>query len=375
MLWFIFVLMTAAAIFAVLWPLSRRDNILRSGSDLAVYRDQLAEIDHDLEAGLIAAPEAEAARLEVSRRLLAAAEHPDDMPASQAAVPATGALRRRRAVALVALVLIPLGSAALYLAFGSPHMPGMPVAARDSVMPETRSLAGMVEEVEAHLAKNPDDSRGWEVLAPIYMRISRFEDAIRARRNLLRLQGSDAVREGDLGEALVGAAGGMVTADAKAAFERALSFDAADVRARYFIGLAAEQDGRRDEAARIWRKMVAEAPAEAPYLPLLQAALARVDPAARPQNGPSAEDMDAAAQMSFEERREMIRGMVERLSERLKADESDLEGWVRLMRAYVVLGERDKALAALTNARRIAGKDAEKHKVLEDVAAALGLKS
>ena len=73
MLWFVMALMTAAAIFAVLWPLSR-SAATRSGSDVEVYRDQLEEIARDRAGGLIGAAEAEAARIEVSRRLIAAGD-------------------------------------------------------------------------------------------------------------------------------------------------------------------------------------------------------------------------------------------------------------------------------------------------------------
>jgi cytochrome c-type biogenesis protein CcmH len=374
-LWFVLALMTLAAVFAVLWPLSRRDRqdsdgAGRSGSDLAVYRDQLAEIDRDVAAGLIGTAEAEAARIEVSRRLIAAADRQD----GEAAAPQRGAVFRRRAVALLALVLLPLGALALYLSLGSPRLPGLPLAARVQEAPATRSLESMVAQVEAHLERNPDDGRGWEVLAPVYMRAGRFEEAVRARRNALRLLGATAPREADLGEAMVAAADGMVTAEAKTAFERALSLDKADVKARYYTGLAAEQDGRPQEAVRLWRELLASAPADAPYRPLIQSSLARLAPTAGgTEAGPSAEDMAAAGQLTPEQRGEMIRGMVARLSERLKADGADLEGWQRLLRAYVVLGDPEKARAALADARKALGADAEKRKKLDEFARGLGL--
>jgi cytochrome c-type biogenesis protein CcmH len=372
-LWLILALMTAAAIFAVLWPLSRHHGKGRSGSDVAVYRDQLEEIERDLAAGLIGAQEAEAARVEVSRRLLAAADRADSGGAvSQAAA----SLWRRRAVSLAALVLLPIGATALYLSFGSPHLPGLPLAARNTQTPDTRSIESMVAQVETHLERNPEDGRGWEVLAPVYMRAGRFNDAVRARANVVRLLGSTADREADLGEAMVAAANGMVTADAKAAFERALRLDTADVKALYYVGLAAEQDGKPQEAARIWRDLLAKAPANAPYRPLIQSSLTRVDPSAPPPAapaGPSADDVAAAQQLTPEQRSEMIRGMVDRLAERLKADGSDIDGWLRLIRAYIVLGDADKARTALADARKAVGEDAGKRKALDDFAKGLGI--
>ena len=130
------------------------------------------------------------------------------------------------AAALVALVALPIGAGRLYLALGSPQLPGQPLASRDAAPMENRSLDALVAQVEAHLAKNPEDGRGWEVVAPVYMRLGRFEDAVKARRNALRINGASAEREADLGEALMAAANGVVTDEAKAAFERALALDA-----------------------------------------------------------------------------------------------------------------------------------------------------
>src|SRR5205807_6701220 len=239
-LWFLFALMTAAAIFAVLWPLGRGTRgQQRTGSDLAVYRDQLDEIARDRATGLIGEAEAEAARVEVSRRLIAAA----DALALGAPVSVSGGKLRRRAAALMALLALPALAAALYLKLGSPELPGQPLAARATTPLQDRTLDTLVAQVEEHLTKNPDDGRGWEVVAPVYMRLGRFEDAVKARRNALRLNGGSAVREADLGESLTAQANGVVTDDAKAAFERALEHDAKSLKARFFLAVAAHQDG------------------------------------------------------------------------------------------------------------------------------------
>src|SRR5262249_61418978 len=140
-----------------------------------------------------------------------------------------------------------------------------------------RSLATLMGQVETHLARNPGDGRGWEVLAPVYMRLGRFDEAVTARRNALRLLGSTTAREADVGEALTAQANGIVTADAKVAFERALALDGDNVRARFFVGLAAEQDGRRSDAAGIWRDIIAKSPPGAPWIEFVQRSLARLD--------------------------------------------------------------------------------------------------
>jgi cytochrome c-type biogenesis protein CcmH len=365
-LWFFLAMMTAAAILAVLWPLSRR-GLLRAGSDVEVYRDQLEEIERDRAGGLIGEPEAEAARIEISRRLLAAA---DAAPAAAGG----GSPHRRRATALAALVLLPLGAVGLYALLGSPNLPGQPQAARHAAAPEQRSFAELVGRVEAHLESNPQDGRGWEVIAPVYLRLGRYDDAVKARRNALRLLGPTDTREADLGEALTGAANGVVTAEAKSAFERALHLNPDDFRARYFIGLAAEQDGRPREASELWRNLLASAPPGASWIDFVRESLARVDPgAAPPPRGPSAEDVAAAGELSPEQRSAMVRGMVERLAERLKNDGSDVEGWLRLVRAYMVLGERDRALAAASDARRALAAEPEKLRRVNELITGLGL--
>lgn len=384
MLWLVMALMTAAAIFAVLWPLSRRAP-LRTGSDVAVYRDQLEEIERDRSAGLIGEREAEAARVEVSRRLLAAADVAVSAPQESSG-------RRRRVVALAALLLLPVGTGALYLTLGSPDLPAQSQAARRELPPEQRSIADLVARVEAHLESNPGDGRGWEVVGPVYMRLGRYDDAVKARRNALRLLESTAVREADLGEALTGAANGIVTAEARAAFERALRLDPGDFRARYFSGLAAEQDGRPKDAAGIWRRLLEGAPADAGWIGFVREALLRVDPAATlppsrpgaaspdaadpsagPSAGPSAADVAAASQMSPEQRDTMVRGMVARLAERLKQDGSDVEGWLRLLRAYMVLGDKEQARASAGEARRALEGNADGLRRLDDAIKGLGL--
>ena len=246
-LWLVFALMTAAAIFAVLWPLARRKP-LRPGSDVAVYRDQLDEIQRDRSTGLIGDAEAEAARVEVSRRLIAAA----DAAESEKPAPETSSLLRRRVTAIAGLVLLPVGAVALYLTLGSPDLPGEPLAARVQTPSEAGNIQNMVAKVEDHVAHNPKDGRAWEVLAPVYMRVGRFDDAVRAWSNVIALNGSNAEREANFGEAMVGAANGVVTGDAKAAFDRALALDKQNVMARFYMGMAADQDGRRADAEKIW---------------------------------------------------------------------------------------------------------------------------
>lgn len=366
-LWFVFALMTVAAIFAVLLPLGRSGRVQNQGSEVAVYKDQLAEIDRDLATGLIAAPEAEAARVEISRRLLAAA-------GNETAPEPKSSLRWRRAAAVVALVGLPLIAIAVYMPLGSPLLRDFPLAQRERGTGSgmAQSLENLVVQVEQHLEKNPTDGRGWNVLAPVLERLGRYDDAVRAYRNSLTYNGESAERRSDLGEAIAAAANGVVTADAKGEFERAHALDADDPKANYFLGLAAEQDGRKDDAANIWRGLLAKAPADAPWRPLVQSSLARVGGGAT-LPALSDETVAASKDMNEGDRNAMVRGMVERLATRLKQNGDDVEGWLRLVRAYLVMGDRDKAVGASTDARQAVANDAGRLRQLNEGLKTLGL--
>jgi cytochrome c-type biogenesis protein CcmH len=369
MLWIIFAFMTAAAVLAVLWPLGRRTDGARGGSDRLVYQDQLQEIDRDLAAGLIGEPEAEAARVEVSRRLLAAADH--EAPA--AAGSASQSAWYRRAAAIAAIVIVPAVALAFYVALGSPNVPGQSAFARADTKQGNQSVAALVSQVEAHLARNPNDGAGWEVIAPVYLRLGRYDDAVEARRKSIALNGDTATRDSDLGEALVGAANGVVTDEAKLAFQHATASDPHEVKARYFLGLADEQDGNREAAAAKWHAMLDDGPRDAPWANFVRAALARVTGEPVAAIGPGPGDTAAAANMNDTQRAEMVRGMVQRLADRLHGDGSDVEGWLRLVRAYVVLGDRDKAKDAAADARHALANDPDQVKRIDDLVKGLGL--
>src|SRR5262249_9985295 len=303
-------------------------------------------------------------------RLLAAAE-----ARPGAGNTATGSRKseRRRTAAIAALAILTLGPLAFYIALGSPNIPGEPAFARVTTPKGHESIASLVSQVEAHLAASPNDGAGWEVLAPVYTRLGRFDDAVQARKKALQLNGATATREADLGEAERGAAGGMGTAEAKAAFERALASNSKDAKARYFLGLAAEQDGRNDKAAAIWRSMLAEAPAGAPWAGFVRQALARVSGTPVATVEPSSTDISAAADMSADARRDMIRGMVARLADRLHANGPHVQGCLRLVPPSVVLGDRTKAKEAAAEAKRALGERPDDVRRIDDLVKGFGL--
>ena len=186
-LWLILTLMTVVATAAVIWPLLRHGVATRSGSDVMVYRDQLDEVGRDLASGLIGKTEAEAARVEISRRLIAAADAAQKAPTPAAAPTAW----RRWAVAAITLMLVPLGATGLYLRLGSPGLASEPLAARMEA-PATnkeQSVEKMIAQVEQHLQSDPKDGRGWEVIAPVYMQVGRYTDSVNAWRNAIKILG------------------------------------------------------------------------------------------------------------------------------------------------------------------------------------------
>lgn len=259
--WLMFALMTGAAVFAVLWPLAFARVSAPAGSeaDLAVYRDQLAEIERDRARNLIGEAEAEAARVEVSRRILAVT------PVQTASEEKAAGVRRHRVVAVLALVLVPLASIGIYGGIGSPDFPDAPLAERASKAPAQTDVMMLVRHVEEHLQKNPEDGRGWEILAPVYLMNGRFEEAVKANRNARRLLGSTPQREARLGEALVAEAGGKITPEAREAFVRAIAGDSKHSKARFFLGFAAYQDGDRENALKHWGVLASEPAANDPW--------------------------------------------------------------------------------------------------------------
>jgi cytochrome c-type biogenesis protein CcmH len=367
-LWLILTLMTAAALGAVILPLARGRGLQAAGSDLAVYRDQLEEIERDRADGRIGHDEFEAARVEVSRRLLTAAN-----TGGRTAVETGSGSGRRIAALVTAAIAIPLLAGPLYVLLGSPDLAGQPVAGRDAGAGQATSIAALIARIESHLEEDPKDGRGWEVVAPVYMKLERYDDAVKARRNAIDLLGATADREVDLGEALTAAANGVVTADAKAAFDRAVAIEGTHFKAMFYLGLAAQQDGNAGEATRIWRDLIAKAPQDAPWLSVVRQSLARVEAPGAAPPGPQPDDIAAASEMTPDARNQMIRGMVERLATRLHEDGSDVEGWLRLLRAYMVMGERDKAKAAAGEARGALARQPEKLRLLDEGIRDLGV--
>ncbi|WP_428696188.1 c-type cytochrome biogenesis protein CcmI [Stappia sp.] len=353
-MWIAFSLLTVLAALAVLVPLARAGRAqARAGAahDAEVYKAQLDEVGRDLDRGLISKEAAVAARTEIARRLIAA-----DQAATrgETAEPGDGGRLRLRAVQVLAIVLVPLAAIGAYLAFGAPDIPDQPLVARLQAPAQDRSLPELVARVEQHLAKDPEDGRGWDVLAPVYMRLGRPEDAAAAYAAAIRLLGPDVGRETDRGEALVVANNGIVSAEAHAAFERAVTLDPEAVKPRFFLALALTQENRREAAIAAWQDLLKDASGGEAWAEAVRMELAKLGveapPAGAPLAGPSREDVQAAEGMAAEDRGAMIRSMVDGLDARLAADGGSTEEWLQLMRALAVLGDTERLRQVIARA-------------------------
>lgn len=374
-IWILFALMTGAAVLAVLLPLSRRtraEDVSSATGERLFYEDQLKEIERDHARGLISDPEMRAAKAEAARRLIRAASE-EARPTNEVDEPA---LRRRRAASAIALSSVPLLALAVYGAYGSPELPAQPISARleQAIDPATLGVAEAIARIETHLAENPEDGRGWEVLGPVYMRQGRFEDAANAYLNALRLLGDEPTRLANLGEALVNIESGVVAERARLAFARAVELDPNQPKALFYLARAAEQEGDIAEARAQYEDIVRRSPPGAAWLPLVNERIAAlggvpIASAIPPEAGA------AIAALPEDERLAAIGGMVERLEARLKEDGGSAEEWVRLLRSLSVLGARERAGTALAEARAALAQDMTGLASLNAAAAELGLEN
>ena len=374
-IWFVLAVVTFCALLALLMPLFRDDpgSPSRAARELAIYRDQLAELQREVEAGRISPPEAKSAETEIQRKMLAAAKSLDPAEAG-AATPRNPA---RAAALILVSTVVPVGALAVYLWIGSPlemSHPFDPARAAAHAQAETRAreMAALVDKLAQRLEQEPNNLQGWLILARSYAALQRNDEAAEAYRRVYELSGEDAVYAADYGEALVSAAEAAVTPEAKALFERALEADPSEPRARFYLGLAKAQAGERREAIAMWRSLEVDSPADAEWLPVVRemirsvAADAGIDPQSIPATsqapiaqapGPTAEDVAAAQSMSSDQQQQMIRDMVDGLAQRLEANPNDLDGWKRLGRSYLVLNEAERAKQAYGRAVALAPTD------------------
>lgn len=432
-LWLVLTIMTSAAAVLVSAPFIRRFDRpqAESAGDIEVYRDQLKEVESELRQGQIDDTQAETARIEIKRRALAA----DRM--EQPVTPKLSRDERNFAVICVTGIVV-LGSVGLYAATGNPDLPSMrgsggaqrasTAFSRDSSTLESAAatqtsasenegqlrpqtglppVEDMIQRLATRLLRNPKDTEGWRTLGWSYLSIGRFPEAAEAYAKAIELSPNIAEIRGARIEALVRSADGIVTPEAKSAIEDTLKLDPKDSRARFFMGLAKEQGGDKTSALTDWIALLKDANADEPWVPDLKnriTGLERdlgVDADARPaapkpviaggllerlrapggwqtsqalEKGPSPEDVQAAEAMPPADRSAMIRGMVDGLASRLEQSPRDADGWIKLIRSRIVLGETELAKQALARGLEVFGEDAQQRDRIIAAAQRLGLK-
>jgi cytochrome c-type biogenesis protein CcmH len=380
-----------AVVAILVRALLRGPETLPSGAvhDMAVYRDQLAEIDRDVARGILPEAEAERLRTEVSRRLLEADR------AARTAQPM--AARGAAPVAAVVVALALAAGAGLYaLRLGAPGYPDLPLAERLAMTEEVRAsrpsqaeaearaelppprtdvdpeFLDLMEKLRTTMAERPDDLRGLELLARNEAALGNLVAAREAQARIVALKGTEAEAEDHarLAELMVVAAGGLVSPEAEAELVQALTLDPRHGLARYYSGLMFAQIGRYDRAFSLWRGLLEGGPQDAPWVGTIRADLPEIaaragvnytlpePPSGGP--GPSAADIEAAAGMEAGERQAMIEGMVEQLGARLASEGGPAEDWARMISSLAVLGRTEQARAILAEAEtRFEGRSAD----------------
>jgi cytochrome c-type biogenesis protein CcmH len=376
-------LVTAMVLIVVIAPLMKglREAPPRLEFDRAVYRDQLQELERDRARGLIGEREAETARLEIERRMLAADR------ADRPLVPEGGT---RPVAAIVLSLAVAIGAGGLYAYLGSPGVPDDPFASRtNQAAGEESDLAKSARDLEAELAAKPDDADGWGALGRTDAELSEWQKSADAYTHAVALAPERVEFLAGLGEAETFAADGVVTPAAADAFRKVLAQDQQNGVARYYMALADAQAGRTQQAIDEWQKLAAQSPEGAPVRDQIKrrideaaqqagmtppplappspaaasapppassgAPAAAAPPATEP--GPTQAQIAAAANMTPAEQQQMIHGMVDQLAAELKAQPNNRDGWLRLARAYSVLGERDKSADAYDRASTLDPKD------------------
>jgi cytochrome c-type biogenesis protein CcmH len=356
--------MAAVAVAAVVLPFGSGTRPVqeRAAFDRAVYRRQLKELERDAARGLVSEGQMTAARLEIERRLLATDKQSAAPPARDAG---------SRFVPMGLSLAMPALAAGLYLALGSPNLPDQPYAAR--AMERTLAATNHLQLVEAasaleeKLARDSNDAHDWLLLARTRAALGQWDKSADAYRHAIALTGGRADVVAAYGEILVMAADGIVTPQAREAFDAALLRDPGNAAARYYLALGAAQAGQGKSAIESWQALAAETPAGSPLRDDLEA---RIAEAARTANLPapalapppagdsaSAETAAQVDQMTSAQRQAMIDSMVSGLAARLQVAPDDPDGWLKLAPAYGVLGERDKAVEAYERAARLRPSD------------------
>lgn len=377
MIWIAVAAMTLGVLALLAWPMLRRTEDVsdRAAYDLTVFQDQLKEVDRDVARGVLTAAEAEAARLEIQRRIVALGRAPVEA--------VSAGTRRSRWVGIgVTAVALPLIALAVYSGVGTPDPERAQVLALEAqgsgMSPD--DINALVDRLAARVAGEPDNAEGVALLARTYRELGRYGEAAETFGRLTQLQ-PDAESYSSLGEALTMGANGFVTPEAYTALMSALAIDRTEPRARFYLGLGQAAEGNAENAIAIWRDLTADAPPDAPWLSMVREQMSAVaqNEGIPPMSITPRHPLDllpqdekavaaaAAAQATpapaaplagaSPENVAMIQGMVAGLAARLEQNPDDFDGWMMLGRSYTVLNQPEKSAEAYEKAIALRPKE------------------
>jgi cytochrome c-type biogenesis protein CcmH len=376
MFWIIAIVLVIIVMMAVYIPLGRaaRTDTTKPALMRALAAE-LAEVNADKGARFATPEEAEAARAEIGRRLLALGGATDES-LSETSLP-----QKARSPSIFALfALVPILAVPLYLQLGQPEYADQSLAARQNTAGDDgqQNITQLVERVEKRLRDTPDDGAGWAALAPVYFRMGRIDDSFDAFGKAIEFhKGSEQEKTklmADRAEVMVARADGTVTADAVAAFNQILTRDANNQKALFYLAMQLEQSGKRDEARANWTALIERFKAANPvWLSVAEQRLAGLNAPVPESGGPTAEEVEAASEMTESQRQDMIKSMVEGLAARLKDDPQDQFGWIKLIRARLVMNDRAQAVLDLEKARTVFAEGTQGRAEIDAVAQSIGL--
>jgi cytochrome c-type biogenesis protein CcmH len=372
LLWVVFSALTAAVVGALLWSYRRAG--VEAGdaahADVAVYADQLEQLEADRARGLISDAEAASARAEVARRLLSRG-NPIEGSGTDVQAAAQAVSARSEKLLGAVMLSIPLVAVGLYAMLGSPGLPSQPHATRAMPTAGEARVDALIAKVEQRLREVPDDGNGWDVIAPIYLRMERYGQAAEAFANANRLLGETPKRLAGFVQSEILANNGIVNPNARIAAERLLALEPGRIDARLWLTLAKEQDGAFDAALQDYRAILADPNATEAMRGAIEQRIGIVEKLAR---GETVAPPGAAAPAA-DDQKAMIESMVARLAARLAADGKDPAGWSQLLRSYMVLGRTDDAVRSLKAARAALAGDAKGLQEVNGAAAQLGVEA
>lgn len=392
--WIICAMMSLAVLATIVVPLLRPAVAAAENPDVAIYKAQLAELDRDIARGLLSEDEAEQARTEVARRLLAASK-------VDVATGKSGVSRGLAGGLAMATLAIAFGT---YWTIGAPGYPDVPLAERiaqgddmranrpsqaalEAAAPETPALdvpqdyLDAVAELRNVAPARPDDLQAWELLARHEAELRNFAAAKTAQERVVAIKGADSDLEDQrlLLDLMVTAANGIVSPEAEALARQILEADGENPAARFYLGALFDQTDRPDIAVRFWRDMAENGDpatfhvARARDLIENAAFRAGLEYTLPEVRGPSAADIAAAQDLTPEEQAQMISGMVSALSDRLATEGGTSRDWARLITALAVLGDETGAREVWVEAQEVFGTSERDLTIITEAATEAGL--